>query len=112
MCYRRWRDSAEGLVLARQYRLRQARTICHCMGSRNAVLVDASARSVVALLNRLVEFLPVAQLNIGHGRLDQIIALLAHDPALGLRANCSGTHQDRDDARIAAHALAQKPPPG
>ncbi len=82
------------------------------MGERNAVLLDAGARGVIAFLDRLIELLPVAQLDVGHGRLDQIVALLAHDAALGFRTHRARTHQDGDDGGIAAHALADQPPPG
>ncbi len=79
---------------------------------RHAVLFDGGAGRLIAFLDRLVEFLPVAQADIGHGRLDQIIGLLAHDAALRFRTHGARAHQDGDDGGRAPHALADQPPPG
>src|SRR5262249_37352930 len=90
----------------------QSRPVAPDTGERHAVLLDGGAGAVVAFLARLLEFLPVAQADGGHGRLDQIVGLFAYDPALRFRSHRARPHQNGDDGRMSLHAILDQPTPG
>jgi len=89
---------------------RDRRTVAPHVGQRHAVLFDHCHGVGIAFFDRAVERTPVAQPHADKRRLVKIIRLLAHEPPLRFGAHSSGTHQDRDNRRRAAHALPDEPP--